>query len=593
MNVQVNVINQRLKIATNLKTLVSGSQEFIKFEFCLGEDWDGLVTFAQFRQGDKAYNKYLDEENCVHLPPETKPGICMMMLYGVKETVIATTNYVELTIDENMLLGNAESVEITEPLYNQLVEKVHRAALPYIGENGNWYYDNEDTGISALGRVQEAQDDAIAAIEQACQDRVDEIDGAISNANTVTDNAQKAEDARVEAENARVSAENTRKSQEAARQQAEASRAAAETERSNAEDERIQNEQARQNAEAVRDNAEAERIAAETQRKKNETERQTAEANRATAEDARADAESTREQNEDERKTAEAGREDAEAARVAAENIRKQNETARQEAEALRDSAETTRKSQDTARQNAEAERDSAENERIAAENARITNENARQSAEANRSVAETERSAAEEIRKQNELEREAAEDEREQAEIERANEHDTLIDEGNQMIEKIRNMSAGVSPTVDVTNIDGGHRVTITDVDGAETFDVMNGKDGVIGGDGDPGVGVESVEQTTTSTEDSGTNVVTVTLTDGTTSTFTVKNGSKGNDGAPNEIDTTLSISGAAADAAVTGSKFSDLTNSVNGKVTKGSVTLSATDDGAGTVTLTVLSNS
>lgn len=488
MNVQVNVINQRLKIATNLKTLVSGSQEFIKFEFCLGEDWDGLVTFAQFRQGDKAYNKYLDEENCVHLPPETKPGICMMMLYGVKETVIATTNYVELTIDENMLLGNAESVEITEPLYNQLVEKVHRAALPYIGENGNWYYDNEDTGTSALGRVQEAQDDAIAAIEQACQDRVDEIDGAISNANTVTDNAQKAEDARVEAENARVSAENTRKSQEAARQQAEASRVAAETERSNAEDERIQNEQTRQNAETVRDNAEAERIAAETQRKKNETERQTAEANRATAEDARADAESTREQNEDERKT---------------------------------------------------------------------------------------------------------AEDEREQAEIERANEHDTLIDEGNQMIEKIRNMSAGVSPTVDVTNIDGGHRVTITDVDGAETFDVMNGKDGVIGGDGDPGVGVESVEQTTTSTEDSGTNVVTVTLTDGTTSTFTVKNGSKGNDGAPNEIDTTLSISGAAADAAVTGSKFSDLTNSVNGKVTKGSVTLSATDDGAGTVTLTVLSNS
>lgn len=42
-----------------------------------------------------------------------------------------------------------------------------------------------------------------------------------------------------------------------------------------------------------------------------------------------------------------------------------------------------------------------------------------------------------------------------------------------------------GFSPTVDVTAIDNGHRVTITDKDGPESFDVMNGKDGV-GGSGD-----------------------------------------------------------------------------------------------------------
>ena len=40
-----------------------------------------------------------------------------------------------------------------------------------------------------------------------------------------------------------------------------------------------------------------------------------------------------------------------------------------------------------------------------------------------------------------------------------------------------------GVSPTVSVTEIDGGHRVTITDKDGAKTFDVMDGKDGTGGG--------------------------------------------------------------------------------------------------------------
>lgn len=36
-----------------------------------------------------------------------------------------------------------------------------------------------------------------------------------------------------------------------------------------------------------------------------------------------------------------------------------------------------------------------------------------------------------------------------------------------------------GVSPTVSVEDIDGGHRVTITDAEGAKSFDVMDGADG------------------------------------------------------------------------------------------------------------------
>lgn len=58
------------------------------------------------------------------------------------------------------------------------------------------------------------------------------------------------------------------------------------------------------------------------------------------------------------------------------------------------------------------------------------------------------------------------------------------------------------------------------------------DGQQGVPGTDGQDGVGIQSVEQTTTSTEDGGTNVVTVTKTDGTTSTFYVRNGSKGSTG-------------------------------------------------------------
>lgn len=42
-----------------------------------------------------------------------------------------------------------------------------------------------------------------------------------------------------------------------------------------------------------------------------------------------------------------------------------------------------------------------------------------------------------------------------------------------------------GVSPTVKIETITGGHRVTITDKDGAKSFDVMDGQDGSGGGSG------------------------------------------------------------------------------------------------------------
>lgn len=57
-------------------------------------------------------------------------------------------------------------------------------------------------------------------------------------------------------------------------------------------------------------------------------------------------------------------------------------------------------------------------------------------------------------------------------------------------------------------------------------------GEQGEQGPKGDDGVGIASVAQTTTSSADGGSNVVTVTLSDGKTSTFTVKNGSKGSQG-------------------------------------------------------------
>lgn len=66
-----------------------------------------------------------------------------------------------------------------------------------------------------------------------------------------------------------------------------------------------------------------------------------------------------------------------------------------------------------------------------------------------------------------------------------------------------------------------------------SKTRTSIRGATGAAGAAGADGVGIASIEQTTTSSADGGSNVFTVTLDDGATATFTVKNGSKGSTGA------------------------------------------------------------
>ena len=81
----------------------------------------------------------------------------------------------------------------------------------------------------------------------------------------------------------------------------------------------------------------------------------------------------------------------------------------------------------------------------------------------------------------------------------------------------------AGVSPTVAVTDITGGHRVTITDAAGSSSFDVMDGTDG---SPGTPGV-----SPTVTVTDITGGHRVTITDAAG-SSIFDVMDGADGSPG-------------------------------------------------------------
>ena len=87
-----------------------------------------------------------------------------------------------------------------------------------------------------------------------------------------------------------------------------------------------------------------------------------------------------------------------------------------------------------------------------------------------------------------------------------------------------------GISPTVEVLKIDGGHIISITDANGTKTVDVMDGDDGYT-----PQKGVDyfdgssvTVKSVSESSDDGGNNVMT--FSDG--KTLTVKNGKSGADG-------------------------------------------------------------
>lgn len=118
MDILVDVVNQTLQTATNLTRFVAGTQEFIRFVFNLSDDWDDLLTFAQFTQNGTAYNQYLDDEHSAFLPSEIVEGSCTLTLYGSHQLKRATTNNLLLTIENNILVTDGQS---TQPTYEQII----------------------------------------------------------------------------------------------------------------------------------------------------------------------------------------------------------------------------------------------------------------------------------------------------------------------------------------------------------------------------------------------------------------------------------------------------------------------------------------
>lgn len=98
MEVLVSVIGQKLRIATNCKTFVEGTRNFIKFVFSLPDEWASLSMHAQFIQDGVALNRQLDSNYSAFLPDEIHDGKCDLILYGVNGMTVALTDSLTLNI---------------------------------------------------------------------------------------------------------------------------------------------------------------------------------------------------------------------------------------------------------------------------------------------------------------------------------------------------------------------------------------------------------------------------------------------------------------------------------------------------------------
>ena len=193
---------------------------------------------------------------------------------------------------------------------------------PFIGDNGNWWIGNVDTGKPSRGKAFEYSDftpEQIEELQKPASDMISELD---KTNNAVKTNEQQ----RIGNENARVSSENARKESEDTRKSAENTRAS--------------NEEARETAETGRASAEDNRVKAEQSRVETENNRVTAENTRVEKENERQTAENTRDTNEQSRKEAETNRVKAEEGRVTEFNrLKSESETATLNATAQADYA--------------------------------------------------------------------------------------------------------------------------------------------------------------------------------------------------------------------------------------------------------------
>jgi hypothetical protein len=182
---RIVVEDQSLRWYGRPPKIADDSIEFVRFQFHLPEDWDPLVSVAQFTQVD-TYNMLLDKDTCF-LPKELTAGLCKMSLFGYTEgkPLRATSIPLVFQIEESGFVSSAETpIPPTPDLYAQLIEYFSSIAGSGGGGSGSGTINPED--------IAAAVEDYLSKNPPEVPDLSDEVtraETAASEAETASRNA--------------------------------------------------------------------------------------------------------------------------------------------------------------------------------------------------------------------------------------------------------------------------------------------------------------------------------------------------------------------------------------------------------------------
>ena len=160
--------------------MTSGSVNVYLVQFAFSADWDELDKTAVFRAGDTKISVVLDATNRCQIPWEVLENRGLPLeagVYGTENgTVVLPTIWATLgTIKEGASPGE-NTQPPTPDVYSQILAAASKAeqiaqsvrddadsgafdgppgASPYIGENGNWWIGDKDTGVYSGGEAPE------------------------------------------------------------------------------------------------------------------------------------------------------------------------------------------------------------------------------------------------------------------------------------------------------------------------------------------------------------------------------------------------------------------------------------------------------
>lgn len=142
-----DVQNQTIK-RTDTFRAVADSKNYLKAEFTMTEEWQGGAA-AVFGYGGSFYRVLLDDKNSCTVPWEViKPPLFTVSLFCGGESLV-TANVATVAVEVSGMKDGAEPTEPTPEIWQQYMSKMQQSIenmVPFIGENGNWYFYNTESG---------------------------------------------------------------------------------------------------------------------------------------------------------------------------------------------------------------------------------------------------------------------------------------------------------------------------------------------------------------------------------------------------------------------------------------------------------------